>query len=63
MQRAAKEALKIDRESAATKKIYGLDNPASAEFGTRCLIARRLVERGVCLFTWNQTWMWCGDGV
>jgi hypothetical protein len=47
MQTAAKEALNIDQESAATKKLYGLDNPAAAEFGTRCLIARRLVERGV----------------
>jgi hypothetical protein len=59
MQTAAKEALNISQESAATKKLYGLDNPAAAEFGTRCLIARRLVERGVrfvSLFTGNQTW-------
>jgi hypothetical protein len=59
MQTAAKEALDIDQESAATKKLYGLDNPAAAEFGTRCLLARRLVERGVrcvSLFTGNQTW-------
>ncbi len=59
MQTAAKEALDISRESEATKKLYGIDNPAAAEFGTRCLIARRLVERGVrfvSLFTGNQTW-------
>lgn len=59
MQVAAKEALDISQESAATRKLYGLDNPAAAEFGTRCLIARRLVERGVrfvSLFTGNQTW-------
>ncbi|MFO1485895.1 MAG: DUF1501 domain-containing protein [Verrucomicrobiaceae bacterium] len=59
MQTAAKEALDISKESEATKKLYGLDNPAAAEFGTRCLIARRLVERGVrfvSLFTGNQTW-------
>ena len=59
MQTAAKEALDLSKESAATKKLYGLDNPAAAEFGTRCLIARRLVERGVrcvSLFTANQTW-------
>ena len=31
----------------ATHKLYGLDDPATAEYGTRCLIARRLVERGV----------------
>ena len=59
MQTAAKEAMDISQESAATKKLYGLDNPACAEFAARCLIARRLVERGVrfvSLFTGNQTW-------
>jgi len=59
LQTAAKEALDISRESEATKKLYGIDDPATAEFGTRCLIARRLVERGVRfvqLYTGNQTW-------
>lgn len=59
MQSAATEALDLSRESAETKRLYGLDNPASAEFGTRCLIARRLVERGVRfvqVFTENQRW-------
>jgi hypothetical protein len=59
LQLAAKEALDITGESEATKKLYGIDDPATAEFGTRCLIARRLVERGVRfvqLFTGNQTW-------
>ncbi len=59
LQTAAKEALDISVESEATKKLYGIDDPATAEFGTRCLIARRLVERGVRfvqLFTANQTW-------
>lgn len=59
MQTAAKEALNITSESAATKKLYGLDNPATAEYGNRCLIARRLVERGVRfvqIFTRNQFW-------
>ncbi len=59
MQLAAREALDISGESDATRKLYGLDVPATAEFGTRCLIARRLVERGVRfvqLFTGNQTW-------
>lgn len=59
LQTSAKEVLDISGESAATKKRYGIDNPATAEFGTRCLIARRLVERGVRfvqLFTGNQTW-------
>jgi hypothetical protein len=59
MQTAARDALDIGNESAATRKMYGLDDPATAEFGTRCLIARRLVERGVRfvqIFTRNQFW-------
>ena len=59
MQTAAKEALDIASESEATKKLYGLDDPATAEYGTRCLIARRLVERGVRfvqLFLAGQPW-------
>jgi hypothetical protein len=47
MQTAAKEALDISGESEATRKLYGLDQPETREYGTRCLIARRLVERGV----------------
>jgi hypothetical protein len=59
MQTAAKEALDISRESKVTKELYGLDDPATAEYGTRCLIARRLVERGVRfvqVFTSDQFW-------
>ncbi len=59
MQTAAKDALDISGESKATKQLYGIDDPATEEFGTRCLIARRLVERGVRfvqLFTKNQYW-------
>src|SRR5207302_2807519 len=47
MQGAAKDALDISKESEATKKLYGLDDPLTANYGARCLIARRLVERGV----------------
>ncbi len=59
MQTAAKEALDISTETEATKKLYGLDDPATAEYGARCLIARRLVERGVRfvqLFLAGQPW-------
>jgi hypothetical protein len=59
MQTAAKEALDLSKESEATRKLYGIDKPATEEFGKRCLIARRLVERGVrfvSIFTGNQTW-------
>jgi hypothetical protein len=47
LQTAAKDVLDISGESAATKRLYGIDDKATEEFGTRCLIARRLVERGV----------------
>ncbi len=59
MQVAAQEALDLSRETAATKKMYGLEEKATAEYGTRCLIARRLIERGVRfvqVFTQNQFW-------
>ena len=59
MQMAATEALDISGESEATKKMYGLDQDATREYGTRCLIARRLVERGVRfvqLFLRSQPW-------
>ena len=47
MQSAASDAVDLSTESEATKKMYGMDNPASAVFGTNCLLARKLVERGV----------------
>jgi hypothetical protein len=59
MQTAAKEALDLNQETAATRKMYGLEDKATRDFGTRCLIARRLVERGVRfvqVFTENQRW-------
>ena len=47
MQTAAKETLDISRETKATHKLYGLDDPVTRDYGARCLIARRLIERGV----------------
>jgi Protein of unknown function (DUF1501) len=47
MQSAAKDALDLSQETKATQRLYGLDQPHTREYGTRCLIARRLVERGV----------------
>ena len=47
MQQRAPEAFDVDSESAATKALYGLDNPVTETFGRQCLMARRLVERGV----------------
>jgi hypothetical protein len=47
MQAAAPEAVDFSKESDATKKMYGVDEPDTAAFGANCLLARRLVERGV----------------
>jgi Protein of unknown function (DUF1501) len=47
MQAEAPRAVDLAGESAATKRLYGLDNPVTEPFGRRLLIARRLVERGV----------------
>lgn len=59
MQTAAKEALDLSGESEATLRLYGIDQPHCSEYGKRCLIARRLIERGVRfvqLFLDGQPW-------
>jgi hypothetical protein len=57
MQLSAPEALALDGESEATRRLYGLDNPTTADFARRCLLARRLVERGV-----RFVQVWSGAG-
>ncbi|MFG0296889.1 MAG: DUF1501 domain-containing protein [Maioricimonas sp. JB045] len=47
MQQHAPEAVDLAQETQATQKMYGLDNPTTETFGRQCLMARRLVERGV----------------
>jgi hypothetical protein len=47
MQAEAPEAVDLARETAATRELYGLDDDKTAAFGRNCLLARRLVERGV----------------
>lgn len=47
MQAHAPEAVDLSSESAETKALYGIDDERSADFGRKCLLARRLVERGV----------------
>jgi hypothetical protein len=59
MQSAVPEALNLASEPEPIRRMYGLDNPITREYGTRCLIARRLVERGVRfvqLFMNGQPW-------
>ena len=47
MQIAATDALDLTKETAATRAAYGLEQPETATYGRQCLMARRLVERGV----------------
>ncbi len=47
MQLTATDAVDISQETESTHKAYGLDNPKTVSYGRRCLMARRLVERGV----------------
>lgn len=47
MQSHAPEAVDLAAEPAHIRRLYGLDHKRTAEFGTRCLLARRMVERGV----------------
>jgi Protein of unknown function (DUF1501) len=59
MQLSAGDALDINQETPAMHRLYGLDNPTTRAYGTRCLMARRLVERGVRfvqLFMSGQPW-------
>ena len=47
MQSHAPEAVDLSKEPESIKRMYGLEQKATADFGSRCLLARRLVERGV----------------
>ncbi len=47
MQSTAPESVDLSQETEATQKLYGLDDPKTSYFGRQCLMARRLVERGV----------------
>jgi len=57
MQSSAPEAVELSKESDLTRKLYGLDDPVTARFGSNCLLARRLVERGVRFVE-----LYCGSG-
>src|SRR5205807_9834304 len=56
MQAHAPEVVDVASETEATKQLYGLDRKETAEFGLRCLLARRMAERGV---RFGQ--LYCGD--
>jgi hypothetical protein len=59
MQIEASDALDLSQETQATLSMYGIDQPVTESYGRRCLIARRLIERGVRfvqLFINSQIW-------
>jgi hypothetical protein len=56
MQAAAPEVVDVSGEAEATRRLYGLDRPETAEFGRRCLLARRMVECGL-----RFVQLYCGD--
>jgi hypothetical protein len=59
LQLSAPEVLDISKETEATKKLYGLDQKVTEDFGRNCLIARRLLERGV---RFVQLWSGADNG-
>ncbi|MBI2433381.1 MAG: DUF1501 domain-containing protein [Candidatus Hydrogenedentes bacterium] len=59
LQLSAPEVLDISGESEATRKLYGVDDPVTEDFGRNCLIARRLLERGV---RFVQVWSGADNG-
>ena len=58
MQASAPEVVDISSETQATRKLYGLDDPVAGPFGRQCLLARRMVERGVRFI---QLYSGCGN--
>jgi hypothetical protein len=59
LQLSAPEVLDISRETPATRRLYGLDQAITEDFGRNCLIARRLLERGV---RFVQVWSGADNG-
>lgn len=59
LQLSAPEVMEIRGESEATRNLYGMDNPLTEEMGRRCLVARRLIERGV---RFVQVWSGADNG-
>lgn len=59
LQLSAPEVLNLSGESELTRKLYGLDDPVTEDFGRNCLVARRLLERGV---RFVQVWSGADNG-
>jgi hypothetical protein len=59
LQLSAPEVMEVKGESEATRRMYGMDEPVTEEMGRRCLVARRLIERGV---RFVQLWSGADNG-
>ena len=62
MQLAAPELQEIKGETEATKKLYGLDDPKTRNFGHQCLLARRFSEKGVRFVQVTHSYKWDQHG-
>lgn len=58
MQAEAPEVFQVEKESEATKKLYGLDDPLTQDFAWQCLLARRLAERDVRFIQCTHSYKW-----
>jgi hypothetical protein len=59
LQLSAPDVLDVSQETEATRRLYGLDNPVTEDFGRNCMVARRLLERGV---RFVQVWSGADNG-
>ena len=59
LQFSAPEVMDLSQETATTKRLYGIDNPITEDFGRNCLVARRMLERGV---RFVQVWSGADNG-
>jgi hypothetical protein len=59
LQVSAPEVMDISTESEAIRRLYGIDDPVTRDFGTNCLVARRMLERGV---RFVQVWSGADNG-
>jgi hypothetical protein len=57
LQLAAPDLMDVDGETTATRRLYGLDQSHTSQFGRNCLVARRMIERGV-----RFVQIWSGHG-
>ena len=62
MQAEAPEAFRVEEESEATKRLYGLDDEATRDFAWQCILARRLAERGVRYIQCTHSYKWDQHG-